>query len=192
MRVSPWVLVFVVVAVASGCGTEPAVPPPAEAAPTTAAQPRLREVRLDGIDPCTLGNKDLAARVGAGQRQRPVDVSFANPRATACEWASFPVRPSDIALSLTLVPDRSALEYAKAEGARVTNVVGFAAVDTAPSVEEADRECIVAIDVAEGQSLLVTVSNDLGDLPGVSHAMLCEKAHVAAEDVMRRLLARTG
>lgn len=46
---------------------------------------------------------------------------------------------------------------------------------------------MLVIDVAEGQSLLVTVRNYTGWVPGINHDMMCAKAHMAAEDVLRRL-----
>lgn len=193
---SSWLLlVALAAAVLPACGTEAPKPPPIpnDSAPATAAlPPRPKQVLLDRLDPCTLGSRELLMRLGVGSEQRRVDVSIAGPKATACAWSNDLGSARNVTLGISVAPDRAARDYLTATGAELSSVAGFGAVDTASSADDAQWECIVVVDAAENQSLLVTVHNDSEDLPGVSHAMLCEKAHVAAEDVMRRLLARTG
>ncbi|WP_345703358.1 DUF3558 domain-containing protein [Pseudonocardia eucalypti] len=176
-----------------GCGSVPSAKPHSGSAGATPVQAsRPREVRVDQLDPCTLANRDALAQLGVGDQQRRIDANAANPGQVACAWSNPLGDPQTIALTIATVSNRPISYYLRSVGARPTRIAGFAAADTVGTFNDPEHECIVAIDVAEGQSLLVMVSNDLGDLPGVSHAMLCEKAHVAAEDVMRRLLARTG
>lgn len=119
-------------------------------------------------------------------------MSIANPQAATCAWSNALGSPANVILGFTLVPNQPATDYRKSVDARLIEIAGFGAVETVGTYSEPEKECLIAVDVAEGQSLLTTVRSEFGDLPGVSHGMLCEKAHVAAEDVMRRLLARTG
>lgn len=65
----------------------------------------------------------------------------------------------------------------------------FPAVQVAGSYFKPEHSCDVLIDVAPNQALLVSYYNTLGDEPGATHAVMCERAHRAAEGVMRQLLA---
>jgi len=76
-------------------------------------------------------------------------------------------------------------------GAQVTSVAGFGAVEIPDERFGAQFTCDVRVDVAPDQGLWVAYAVELGDEPGATHELMCQRAHAAAETIMRDLLART-
>lgn len=146
---------------------------------------------MDGIDPCTLGNANLLAEVGVGTEQRRRKPSMVQTTASSCEWSDPSARPI-LTLEVWTVPDKPVTDYLAEEGATVTSVAGFPALDTKSLGFDPDEACLVRVDIAPGQGIWVDFTSEYGKLPGASHELMCRKAHVAAEGVMRALLARTG
>lgn len=171
-----------------GCTSTPAPVVPAQ--PTLPARPR--EVPVLGVDPCTLMPASVLAdlRMDAPARVVPLPPQ-APPTARSCSWERSLAQRPTAALSIGVVPQNTA-DYLAQPGAEQTEVAGFAAVQE-PSYEMGeDHSCVIRVDVAPGQALMVSFYNDLGDEPGATHQLMCERAHRAAEGIMRHLLATTG
>lgn len=191
-----WIsLVLIVLGVVglSGCGINHQPPPagPSVVAPSAPLlPPRPRDVRVDGIDPCTLAYPDMLAQLGVGSDVSRPKFGVATA-STACAWSNFPASPR-LTLDVSAIVDRPVTNYLRNPGTRITSVAGFPAVDSNYAAHEPDEGCIVRVDVAAGQGIWVTYTSDFGNLPGATHELMCQKAHTAAEAVMRTLLGRTG
>jgi hypothetical protein len=184
----------------AGCALppRPITPPPTSiAAPTSAAAParllptRPHEVRLNGIDPCTLITPQLRSEL------YDLNDHFSHRKAldpltsSDCTISNVPDDPGYV-LSLRLVTAQGADFYLSSPKTAVTSVDGFGALDQPGLLDPSgNQSCLVIVDVARGQSLWVGfISND-GIPPGGYQAM-CSKAHIAADSVMQQLLARVS
>jgi|SRR5882757_7836186 len=70
---------------------------------------------------------------------------------------------------------------------RVVNIASFPAVQTATAYGNPAHECLVFVDVAQGQSLQVEYLNQRGDHPGISHEIACQLATTAATEMITTL-----
>jgi hypothetical protein len=76
---------------------------------------------------------------------------------------------------------------ASATGAQVVQLDGFGAVQTAAPYVDAALNCVLVVDVAQGQSLGVQYTNFAGDYPGINHDVACQLDRRAAELMVRNL-----
>lgn len=181
-----------------GCSTsadEPAAgpppgPPEPEWSPTGVADTSLprrpRDLRLDGIDPCTLMPAKLRAqlRVNTDMNRAPVQDGLRGP---ICEWLNAPLSPP-YRLSVRLVQNRSIRPYLYDQDARISGVAGFGAVDLPGPLLPRDQGCVVRVDTGPEQSLWVGYMSEV-PVDGQSYTRMCTNAHSAAEHVMSVLLA---
>ncbi|TQM08943.1 uncharacterized protein DUF3558 [Pseudonocardia kunmingensis] len=183
------VLVGVLVA---ACGVEE---PPAPAPPPEQGQvelpPRPREVRLDGVDPCSLLTEEQRAELGLDARpvstQSPVSL-YEGAEVPLCTIGGF--TPRAVTAGVSLVTSVGIERFTSGQLAaeiRPTVVRGFPAVLAIPT-RFADY-CTVVVDVAPGQLLDVQFATG-GRQPPIPQPQLCEDAEVVAAEVMMTLLAR--
>ena len=175
----------------AGCSTPvPGAPAPApdSAAPTVELPPRPREVRLDGLDPCTLLTE--SDRRGLGLDQRPVlDVA---PSALyggvtqLCSIGGFEPRAISVGVELSVT---GGVELFFRPGVRSEirpiEVGGFPAIVAVP-VQVTDF-CTVVVDVAPRQAVDVQFA-DGGRVPPIPQERLCSDAQQVAALVMVNLL----
>ncbi|MDN5858197.1 MAG: DUF3558 domain-containing protein [Pseudonocardia sp.] len=186
------VLVGVVLALclAAGCavsGTPVAVSDPA---PSGAPSTRPREIRLDGIDPCTLLTEEQKKQLGLTERSV---LSVTNERVykgvtRLCSTRG--ERPRSIAVGVTLVMT-AGMEIFTPDAVRGTlaplRTHGFPGLQlVSPEYPEA---CTVIVDVAAGQ-LLDVQFRDGGGRATVPQPELCAGARQATDLVMTSLLSR--
>lgn len=168
---------------AAGVAPSPStLSPPAQ--PDTALPPRPATLRLNGVEPCAL----LA---GPGARELNVQPGVPSGRPdlgnAQCYWANYLVRPNDNWLAEALLSTSAESVLSGSPDARVVQVDGFPAVQTdAPGTDPA-RACLLHVDVAPGQSLLVRYLEGTGDNPAMNHALACHKAQQAAEFMVNQL-----
>jgi len=109
----------------------------------------------------------------------------------ACQWANHS-KPDNRWLARLIV--RRSADYAMGSttGVQVTQVDGFAAVQTAAPYQDSKTNCVLVVDVAQGQSLGVQYLNLAGDYPGINHQVACQLTQRAAEFMVQnlRVLAR--
>jgi hypothetical protein len=60
-------------------------------------------------------------------------------------------------------------------------------VQTSSPYQNANTECILAVDVARGENLWVQFDNRAGDFPGIDHQVACQQASKAAELMLHNL-----
>lgn len=174
----------------AGCATPvPGTPSPvpATAPPAVDLPPRPREVRLDGLDPCTLLTE--SDRRALGLDQRPVlDVA---PSALyggvtqLCSIGGFEPRAISVGVELSVT---GGIELFFRPGVRSeirpTRITDFPAIVAVPVI---DRFCTVVVDVAPGQVVDVSAS-DGGRVPPIPQEDLCVDAERVAALAMTNLL----
>jgi hypothetical protein len=184
-------VVAVVLLLLAGCTTvggqaEPT--DPTAPAPTSALPVRPREVRIDGVDPCTLLTE--AQRAELGLDGRPVfdrSPSLLYPGdVPMCVTRGF--EPRAVIMSVSVVTTAGIEFFSSgtlAADVRAADVAGFPAVIAQPT--QYTEFCNVVVDVAPGQ-LVDIQSQDGGRKPPIPQEQLCEDAERAATAVMRTLL----
>ena len=176
----------------AGCATPVAgtpSPAPGTAPPAVDLPPRPREVRLDGLDPCTLLTEPDRRELGLDQR--PVlDVA---PSALyggvtqLCSIRGFEPRAIAVGVELS-VTGGIELYFRPGVPSEVRPVVvrDFPAIVAVPTIT---RFCSVVVDVAPGQAVDVSAS-DGGRVPPIPQDVLCTDAERVAGLVMGNLLAQ--
>lgn len=192
-RTVPGVVAFLVSLLAVGCSSAatldrvPAATGPraqTSTAQRTSLPPRPTVLPLDGVEPCAL----LA---GPGARQ--LEVGPGSPHgstrtgdAAQCQWSTLPARPDDDWVARVLLYQGANTKFINPSDTPLASVDGFSAVQITPPSNQA-RECVLYVDVAPHQSLLVEYSNDAPAGPGTTHAGACQKAQTAATFMVQRL-----
>lgn len=181
----------------AGCATtepppagrpETGVPAPAPAQPGPALPPRPAVLPMTNVDPCSLLTDAQARRLGVepGRRYENQD-DMPGPD---CRWTNFPETP-DRRWIAQPVRTRGA-EYAlgSTTGAQVVQVQGFSAVQTSSPYGDPRWSCLLFVDTAPGQSLLVSFINESGDDPRMTHERACQMATAGAGMMIQNLRAR--
>lgn len=186
------VLALALGAPAAGCATgtmtpgEPAQPPPPPATSAPQLPPRPQELRIDGVDPCTLLDPSQRQRLGVdGEPRAGGGSSRGEPACSYDHEGSEPFYGFNIAT----VPFEGVqvwLSGRRNVDVEIIDVAGFGAVTT--RLKGDDRDCSVIVDVAEGQSMDVLFTGDAAG--SFTPEEMCEKARLAAEAATRTLLAR--
>jgi Protein of unknown function (DUF3558) len=179
-------VVLVTAALAAGCTTVVAGMP--SAPPGVLLPPRPREVRLNGVDPCSLLTAEQRASLDltSAPRLSSSRVELFNGDVPTCT-----VRrsgPSAIVLGIgtvTTVGIERWWDPALRADVRPTRVADFPAVVAIPSNSRA--YCSVEVDVAPGQLLDVQVL-DGGYSSPIPQATLCDRAEEYAWATMQTLL----
>ena len=182
------VLMLVTAVLAAGCTT--AVEGTPSAAPSAPLPARPREVRLDGVDPCSLLSPKQRTELGFTNKpssSKPY-VELFRGEVPTCTMSSSSDDPAVLGIGLvTSVGVERWVEGDLAAATTPDHVEGFPALVAAPSQSEA--YCAVEVDVARGQLLDVQFL-DAGRQPPLQQAELCFRARAAAEAAVKTLLAR--
>lgn len=151
---------------------------------------RPREVRVDGIDPCSLLTAEQRAELGLeGQPLFGTGPSELYPGADVPTCAVRGYEPRAVAVGVSNVTTTGIELYTSGELAaevRAAEVRGFPAVVAVP-IRFTDG-CTVIVDVAAGQLLDIQFA-DGGRLPPIPQPQLCQGAQMVADAVMMTLLA---
>jgi hypothetical protein len=153
--------------------------------------PRPREVRVDGVDPCSLLTEAQRAELGLDARP-VVDLSpsmlYPGGDVPACSIRGF--QPRAVAVGLSLVTTTGIERFSGRDldaELSPTSVSGFAAVVVRPT--QFTDWCTVVVDIAAGQLLDVQFA-DGGREPPIPQLQLCQDAEAVADAVMQTLLSR--
>ncbi|WP_433295085.1 DUF3558 domain-containing protein [Pseudonocardia sp. CA-142604] len=152
--------------------------------------PRPRDVRIDGVDPCSLLTEEQRTRLGL-DRPPVFDLgpSLLYPGADipACLIQGYEPRAVSVGLSIvTIAGIELFTSGGLAAAVRPVQTHGFPAVVAVPT--RFTSYCTVVVDVAPGQLLDVQFA-DGGRQPPIPQPQLCQNAEQTADAVMETLLA---
>jgi hypothetical protein len=194
--VSMMVSAVLALAVVSGCAlpTRPSSPPAgvtstAPTVPGKAFPLRPREVRLNGIDPCTLITpqlrKEMYDLADDGTHERTHDALVSSN----CNMLTY--GDPTYFFGVRLVTSQGADYYLPSPRTQLINVAGFGALQQ-PGLHDltGNTGCLVIVDVAPGQSLWISFGTL--DPPPPGYQKMCDKVNVAAASIMQQLLAKTS
>lgn len=180
-------VVVVVLLLLTGCTTISGQAGPAESPTTTPARPR--DVRIDGVDPCTLLTEEQREELGL-DGEPSLDVGplppYPSNEIPLCLFGGF--RPRSVSLGVAVITTAGAdlfLSGDLAADIRQIQVSGFPAL-VAIAPRNTDF-CSVVVDVAPGQVVDVNFRLD-GQDAGAPVESLCQDAQRAAGAVMDTLL----
>lgn len=181
-----------IVLLASACAIPGTAGPAPEARPNGAVElpPRPREVRLEGVDPCSLLTEQQRAELGLDGRpffsKAPVGL-YGGAEVPLCTIGGF--EPRAVTVGVSLVTSTGIERYTSgglAAELRPIDVPGFPGVVAVPTRFTEYRTAVV--DVAPGQ-LLDVQFRDGGRRPPIPQPQLCHDAETVAGEVMATLVA---
>ena len=182
------VLLLVALVVAAGCTTVVEGTP---SAPTgVLLPPRPREVRLDGVDPCSLLTAEQRVELGLDGDPRSSTSSSQLYRGEVALCTVLGFQPDAVAVGIGLVKTVGIQIWTTGElqaQVKTRTVAGFPAVTAVPT--RFAEYCSVDVDIAEGQLLDVQV-RDGGRQPPLSQQQLCDHAGEVATAAVTSLLKR--
>lgn len=176
-----WVIGLLVVALAVlvGCGSES----PTSGGSRLPARPN--EVRLDQVDPCALLTPPQVHQLGVGVGRRKENTDELG--SAGCLWDNFPEEP-DTSYLARLITKRGA-DYAldSTEPTQVVTIDGFSAVQTKSPQGDPKDHCLLYIDVAAGESLMVKWLTLSRSYPGLTDHLACDQARDAGRLMVENL-----
>ena len=98
----------------------------------------------------------------------------------------------DLTLGTSVTVNQDTAHFLQLPDSTLTSVAGFGAVDMPNDLAGPRYSCVVRIDVVPGEGLWVSVYNASAAMPDATHELMCQKAHSAAEGIMRGLLGKTN
>ena len=148
--------------------------------------PRPAQLRLTGIDPCSLLTPALTKGLG-GQNYTTAD----NGPVNYCTWRRAGLF-LDVQWTVKLVTYRSAATPEAGSRPPVFGTLdGFGVAETADPQLGPDITCRLSIDVADGQSVEIDYQSLQNANPaGMSHQVACQHAYQLAGPVLSNLRAR--
>jgi hypothetical protein len=152
--------------------------------------PRPRDLRIDGVEPCSLLTEQQRAELGLDgtpRSSRAPSVLFGGDEAT-CFVRGF--QPRAVTVGVGVVTTAGIEVFTEGDvSASLTrlDVQGFPAIQALPT--RFTKFCSVLVDVAPGQLLDIQYS-DGGRTPPIPQEQLCRDAEQVANASMRSLLSR--
>jgi hypothetical protein len=163
--------------------TTPAAPPPSK----WPFPPRPAELKLDGVDPCALLTAAQQGQLGVEQVGQ--DNNSDELGSAACQWGNNGAKPDNRWLARLIVKRGADYALGSTTGVQVVQIGGYSAVQTAAPYQDPNTNCVLVVDVAQGQSLGVQYGNAAGDYPGINHDVACQLDRKAAELMVQNLRA---
>ena len=180
-------LLVVVLVLGAGCAAQPAEPPPPKG---LQLPPRPRDVRIDGVDPCSLVTPAQRVALGLEDRASPFDDQsrLYGGNVPSCQlWRPAP-RHATIALGIVTTAGIDLFASGSLDAdVRAVQVRDFPAVVAVP--RRYKDYCSVEIDVAPGQ-LIDVQYGDVALPPPVPQDELCRDAEQLSAAVIETLLTR--
>lgn len=157
--------------------------------PASALPPRPRDLQLAGHEPCSLLAGSAVARLGVGPGS-PHGVTSAGS-ARQCQWSTMAGHPSE-AIVARLLPEQSAASMVGLPDADGTVTVdGYPAVRTTTPGGDPQRDCVLYVDVADHQTLVVEYLRGLDGL-ATDRTSACRGAQAAAASMVQSLADNQG
>jgi Protein of unknown function (DUF3558) len=142
---------------------------------------------MDRVDPCALLNAAQQGELGIEHSQR--DDNSDELGSAACLWDNNGGNPDNSWVARLIVKRGADYALASTSAVQVVGIGGFPAVQTAAPYQNPNTNCVLVVDVAQGQSLGVQYGNAAGDYPGINHDVACQLDRKAAELMVQNLRA---
>jgi hypothetical protein len=184
------VVLALAVVTLSGCGQLSASSSdaaPATEPPTSPLPPRPSELPLNGIDPCSALTAEQQRTLGLGTGR--AGASSDGLGSPACIWSKR-TEPTGSYL-VRLVTGRGADSALSSNEASITSIAGFAAVSTTDTSFPAESHCVLFVDIAAGQTLVLRYDHDSSET-AMSRDEACDAAADLGEMVIEGLERRAG
>lgn len=147
--------------------------------------PRPREIRIDNLDPCTLFTPEQLRVLSVGTGQKIAADDQVGP---SCRWSHSPDEPVEAYRIARNASKGIEATFGNTRGVTALTIAGFPAVETqSERLQLADTQCIIVIDVAQGQNLQVNYDYS-GDALAMTREIACAKTRLAAEAAMQELI----
>jgi hypothetical protein len=186
VRLAP---LLVTAALAAGCTTVVAGTP--SAPPGVLLPPRPREVRLDGVDPCSLLTADQRRTLGFESEPRNGTIAASalyGGDVPICTMRGFTGEASSVGIGVVTTAGIALWTTGDLDAeVTPTMVGGFPAVVAVP--RRFTEYCSVDVDLAPGQ-LIDVQFRDGGNRPPIPQRDLCDRAVETAEAAVTSLLTR--
>lgn len=104
-----------------------------------------------------------------------------------CTWQGAAIKPDNIWNARAILKQGAEHYMDSVTGTQIVQVGGFTAVQTSSDLADPQKECLLFVDTAPGQTLEVQYGNGRGDYPGISHQVACQQATKAAELMVANL-----
>jgi hypothetical protein len=147
-------------------------------------------LRLEGVDACALLNDTQRGQLGVNRGKAGNNIE--DPGQPACDWSNFPNVPDNGWTARVITRYGAEHALASQTGAQQVDVRGYAAVQTTSPYTDPNLHCLLAVDVAPGQTLGVQYYNVRGDYPGINHEVACQQAAKAAALMLDTLKSLKG
>lgn len=186
MRLAP---LLVTALLAAGCTTVVAGTP---SAPTgVLLPPRPREIRLDGVDPCSLLTAEQRTALGLESEPRPGTIASSalyGGDVPICTMRRFSGNATTLGIGLVTTSGIDLWTTGRLDAdVSAADVHGFPAVVAVP--RRFTEYCSVDVDVAQGQ-LVDLQFRDGGNRPQIPQPELCARARQVADAVMASLVGQ--
>ena len=186
VRLAP---LLVTAVLAAGCTTVVAGTP--SAPPGVLLPPRPREVRLDGVDPCTLLTAEQRAALGFESEPRNGTIAASalyRGDVPICTMRGFTGEASSVGIGVVTTAGIDLWTTGSLDAdVTPTTVGGFPAVVAVP--RRFTEYCSVDVDMAPGQ-LIDVQFGDGGNRPQIPQDDLCVRARRTAEAAVASLMTR--
>lgn len=158
--------------------TEPTLPT-VSGKPAPNLPKRPEDLKLDGVDPCTLLTPPQLdqLKINNDPQGRTSDNTYKSP-ACAFRVTAAPPRYAYQFVAITKEGISAWLTQNRPVKAKVVSVAGFAAIDFSPAGDGGVYDCITTVDVADGQQLLIEVTPSTRGV--FSQEQLCQMSEQAA------------
>jgi hypothetical protein len=168
-------------------GSKPDTPQPASPVrPVPALPARPAVLPVDKVEPCALLNDAQVRQLKVEPGRSHVNTDeLPGPD---CLWSSFPANPDRGWLAQPLPTRGADNALHSTTGAQIVQVAGFPAVQTTSPYTDPRSSCLLFVDTAPGQSLLVQFESH-GDEPEMTHERACQNAAAGAEMMIQNLRA---
>lgn len=147
--------------------------------------PRPSELRLDSVDPCALLSPAQVRQLGVhtGELAKNTDELGSDD----CLWRNFPEQPDTSYLARLIVKRGADYALDSTEPTQVVTIDGFSGVQTKSPQGDPKDHCLLFIDVAPGQSLLVQWLTTSHNYPGLTDELACRQDREAGQLMVENL-----
>jgi hypothetical protein len=186
-----------ILSVVAGCSTSVAgAPTPQTGSPGASSgvkgldlPPRPRELKLDGLDPCSPFTPARLAKLGLDQTVPSIPTDPAVLVGRICTASGFERQQVDVSVAFVTHPG---IEYVTEAPAVQTGNVEIATIAGFPVVVEPEKdEGVCALDIDNARDQFINIRyQDSAEPSKLDRTELCRRANLVGQDIMQFLLEK--